>query len=257
MNDKCKLLNKVHLQLIAALAMLIDHITWVIFPGYPKEVLPIILHIIGRLAFPIFAFFIAEGYYYTHNKNKYMLRILILALISHVPYMMASITFQQYGWLSLIPFATGNGINRFLNQGSVLFSYFIGLVMLKVSDSDKIKNYLKPLIILLLCIFSFPCDWSCIGSLVVLSIATNRGKPLKQILWSMLWIIMYAIVYYFNLDKLYGILQLGVIIAIPVLCLYNGSKSKNEVINKIMKFFLYIFYPLHLLLIGLFYIIFK
>ena len=41
-----KPLNKVHLQLIAALAMLIDHITWVVFPGYPAEALPIILHIL-------------------------------------------------------------------------------------------------------------------------------------------------------------------------------------------------------------------
>lgn len=243
--------NKVHLQLIAAIAMLTDHLTWILFPGYPTDALPIILHIIGRLAFPIFAFFIAEGYHYTRNKNKYMLRVLILAIISHVPYMMASVTFQKYGWLSLIPFATGCGIERFLNQGTVLFPYFIGLVMLRVNDNEKIKGWLKPFIILGLCVFSFPGDWSCIGSLVVLSIGSCRGKPLLQILWSYLWIFCYAVVYFFALDKVYAAIQLATILVVPLLYFYNGKKSESRIINQIMRYFLYVFYPLHLLILGI------
>lgn len=246
-----KVFNKVHLQIIAAIAMLVDHLTWIIFPGYPTEPLPIILHVIGRLAFPIFAYFIAEGYHYTHDKKKYALRILIFALISHVPYMMASITFQKYGWLSLVPFATGTGITRFLNQGSVLFAYFIGLIMLFVNDSTKLKEWQKVLIILLLCVVSFPCDWSCIGSLVVLSIGSNRGKPLKQIIWSLVWVSCYAVVYIFALDMVYGFIQFGVVLAIPFLALYNGMKSKYPMVNKVMRYFFYIFYPLHLLVLGI------
>lgn len=246
-----KILNKIHLQIIAALAMAIDHTAWLIFPGYPTEPLPIILHIIGRLAFPIFAYFIAEGYHYTRNEKKYALRILILAIISHVPYMMASVTFQNYGWMSLIPFATGNGIGRFLNQGSVLFSYFIGLIMLFVNDSQKLKNWLKILIILGLCLLSFPCDWSCIGSLVVLSIGSNRGKPFKQILWCALWVVCYALVYIFAINTIYGIIQFGTILTIPLIAMFNGKKSKSEKVNKIMRYFFYIFYPLHLLVLGI------
>lgn len=246
-----KVLNKVHLQIIAAIAMLVDHLTWIIFPGYPTEPLPIILHVIGRLAFPIFAYFIAEGYHYTHDKKKYALRILIFALISHVPYMMASITFQKHGWLSLVPFATGTGITRFLNQGSVLFAYFIGLIMLFVNDSTKLKEWQKVLIILLLCVASFPCDWSCIGSLVVLSIGSNRGKPLKQIIWSLVWVSCYAVVYIFALDMVYGFIQFGVVLVIPFLALYNGMKSKYPMVNKVMRYFFYIFYPLHLLVLGI------
>lgn len=246
-----KPLNKIYLQLIAIIAMTVDHLTWLFFPGYSLNPVAIILHIIGRLAFPIMAFFIAEGYHYTHNKTKYIIRILIFALISHVPYMMQSMPFKEYGWLSLIPFATGTGIGRFLNQASVLWAYFIGLLMLVVCDSEKLKSWQKTLIVIALCFVSFPADWSCIGSMVVLSIGTNRGKPLTQILMSMFYVGLYALVYFFALDKVYGLLQLLVIISVPVLFFYNGKKSSNEKVNKVFKWFFYIYYPLHLLVIGL------
>ena len=248
-------LNKAVLQIIAAIAMTVDHLAWFFFPGYPRDALPILLHVFGRLAFPIFAFFIAEGYHYTRNKNRYMLRILLFAALSHVPYMFASNQFLEYGPLCFIPFATGNGIGRFLNQGSVLFSYFIGLAMLRVNDSPKFKEWQKVIIVLFLCLFSFPCDWSCIGSLVVLSIGSNRGKPIKQIVWSFVWILLYGLVYSLALDWVYGIIQLGVVLALPLLFLYNGQKSNHPFVNRFMRHFLYLYYPLHLTAIGLLYLL--
>ena len=122
--------------------------------------------------------------------------------------------------------------------------------MLMVNDSKRIKEWIKPFIILVLCVFSFPADWSCIGSLVVLSIGSNRGKPIKQILWSLLWIIMYALVYIFSMDLTYGLIQFGVFLTIPLLALYNGQKSKSIKLNKVMRWFFYIYYPLHLLILG-------
>ncbi len=246
-----KILNKVHLQIIAIIAMTIDHIAWLIFPGYPTDIIPLLMHIIGRLAFPIMAYFIAQGYYYTRNRRKYLLRIFIFALISHVPYMLQSIAFKEYGFLSLIPFATGSGINRFLNQTSVLWAYFIGLLMIMVDESKRLNNFIKVVLVMLLCLLAFPADWSCIASLVILSIATNKDKPLKQILWSMFYVSLYALIYALSIDVFYGILQLGVILAIIPLYFYNGKKSNNEKVNKVMKWFFYIYYPLHLLILGL------
>lgn len=248
---KMKKLNKIHLQIIAIIAMSIDHIAWFAFPGYPQEALPIIMHIIGRLAFPIMAYFIAEGYQYTHNQKKYLLRIFIFALISHIPYMLQSSAFKEYGFLSLIPFATGEGINRFLNQTSVLWAYFIGLLMLMVNDSSKINKYLKVLLIILLAILAFPSDWSCIASLVILSIATNRNQPIKQIIWSMFYVTLYTVIYAVFIDTIYGIIQLGVVLALIPLWFYNGKKSDNEKVNKVMKWFFYVYYPLHLLVLGI------
>jgi len=250
-NYNYKKLNKVHLELLAALFMLIDHITWLLFKGYDTNILPISLHIVGRMAFPIFAFFIAEGYFYTRNKNKYILRIFIFSLISHIPYMLCSVTFQKYGWLSLIPFATGDGIDRFLNQGSVLFPYFIGLLMLKVYDNNNLNSMKKLLITTILALLAFPFDWSSIAPMVVLAIGTNRYKPLKQIINSYFWIIIYALVYFFAINKIYGLIQLATILALIPLYFYNGRKSDNPKVNKIMKYFLYLFYPIHLLIIGI------
>ncbi|MBR6552622.1 MAG: hypothetical protein IKT89_07260, partial [Clostridia bacterium] len=60
------------LKIIAMFSMLLDHIGKVLLPQYP------ILQIIGRLAFPIFAFMIAEGCFYTKNKTRYFLTIFLL-----------------------------------------------------------------------------------------------------------------------------------------------------------------------------------
>ena len=50
--------------------MTIDHIAWMLFPGYPNEIVPLILHIVGRLTSPIMYYFIAEGYHYTKQKGN-------------------------------------------------------------------------------------------------------------------------------------------------------------------------------------------
>lgn len=69
---KNKLLDSNQLKIIAIVAMTVDHIAWMLFPGYPREALPVIMHIIGRLTCPIMCYFIAEGYHYTKNIKKYI-----------------------------------------------------------------------------------------------------------------------------------------------------------------------------------------
>ena len=57
-----KKLNSNHLKLIAIIAMTIDHLTWLAFPGCQKIWYVMLLHIVGRLTAPIMWFFIVEGY---------------------------------------------------------------------------------------------------------------------------------------------------------------------------------------------------
>lgn len=96
-----KSLNSNQLKLIAVLAMIFDHLLWVIKPGYNNGTIVLLLHLIGRIVAPIFCFFIAEGAYYTKDRKKYLIRLLIFAVISHFAYCFA------FG-INFIPFKNWN-----------------------------------------------------------------------------------------------------------------------------------------------------
>ena len=238
-------LNSNALKMIAIIAMTIDHIAWLVFPDYPHEVLPVILHIIGRLTCPIMCYFIAEGYHYTKNIRKYTCRLFVFAVISHFAYIFASADFVDRK--SFIPFYYGN----ILNQTSVIWPLAWGLVMLRIVNSEKIpKQWVKTVLILLICLVTFPSDWSCIASLCILAFGTNRGKLKTQSVWLIIYVAIYAAVYCFAIDWVYGLVQMGVVLAIPFIKLYNGKRGKSPRINKFMKWFFYIYYPLHLAILG-------
>ena len=65
-----KSLNGNQLKVIALFAMTIDHAASVIWPNYPTDWWILLIHIIGRMAAPIFWYFVAEGWHYTHNRKK-------------------------------------------------------------------------------------------------------------------------------------------------------------------------------------------
>lgn len=243
--QKYKILNSNELKLVAIIAMTVDHIAWAMFDGYPTAPLPIFMHIIGRLTCPIMCYFIAEGYHYTKNINKYTFRLFAFAFISHFAYIFASNAFVDFK--SFIPFYYGD----FLNQTSVMWSLAWGLVMLRIADSKKVKLTCKVLLVILICIITLPSDWSCIASLCIMAIGTNSDNLKKQMAWMIFYVALYSLVYFFAIDKVYGVLQMGVILSIPIIAMYNGSRGKNEKINKFMKWFFYIFYPAHLFVIGL------
>lgn len=242
---KSKILDSNQLKLIAIIAMTVDHIAWAMFDGYPTALLPLVMHIIGRLTCPIMCYFIAEGYHYTRNINKYTFRLFAFAFVSHFAYIFASNDFVDFK--SFIPFYYGN----FLNQTSVMWSLAWGLLMLRIADSKRIKSIYKVLLVILICIITLPSDWSCIAALCIMAIGTNRGDFRKQMSWMIFYVALYSLVYFFAIDKAYGILQMGVVLSIPVIAMYNGERGKNPKINKFMKWFFYIFYPAHLFVIGL------
>ncbi len=243
--EKYKKLNANTIKLIAIIAMTIDHITWMIFPGYPTDFIPVLLHITGRITCPVMCYFIAEGYHYTRNVQKYTRRLFLFAFISHFAYVFASANFVD--WKSFIPCYYGS----VLNQTSVMWPLAWGLVMLRVANSQKIqKNSIKTILIILICLVSFPSDWSCVASLCILAFGTNRGKTSTQMLWMIFYVAIYAVVYFFAIDKVYGLLQMAVVFAIPIIMMYNGQRGKNQKWNSIMKWLFYIYYPLHLFIIG-------
>ena len=239
-----KTLSANRIKTIAILAMTIDHIAWLLFPGYSRELLPILMHITGRITCPIMCYFIAEGYHHTKDLAKYTRRLFLFALISHFAYVFSSERFVD--WRSFIPFFDG-GI---LDQTSVMWPLAWGLVMLRVAYSEKIRSFAKPLLVILICLITLPSDWSCIASLWILAFGTNRGRLKTQMAWMLFYGAMYALVYCLALDPLYGLIQMAVVLAIPILMCYNGRRGNSRTQNKLMKWLFYIYYPLHLFVIG-------
>ena len=121
-NTKQKGFNGNQLKLFAIIAMTIDHLTSVIWPGYHYEWWIIALHIIGRLTAPTMWFMIAEGYHYTRNVKKYITRLFLFAVVSHFAYNFA------FG-IPFIPFKTG-----VFNQTSVMWPLAWGVVALVMFD---------------------------------------------------------------------------------------------------------------------------
>lgn len=231
-----KKLNSNHLKMIAIIAMTIDHAADLMYPGFPANPAAIFLHIIGRLTAPIMWFFICEGYHYTRNIKKYMLRLLVFAIISHFAYCFA------FG-INVIPFSTG-----VFNQTSVIYPLFMSVLVMWLQDTElKINNFVKSIIIFILVWSAFPADWSCIAVLAIMGMYKNRENLKKQMLSMMIWVIVYAIVSFFFVNRVYGIIQLFVFLVYPLLKQYNGQRGKA----KWTKWLFYIYYPAHLVIVGI------
>ena len=230
-------INSNQLKTIAIIAMTIDHLVSVIWPGYPKDWWIIVLHIIGRLTAPTMWFLIAEGYHYTRNVKKYIGRLFLFAIISHFAYNFA------FG-IPFIPFQTS-----VFNQTSVIWSLAWGVVAIALTDEKNfaLKGWQKSVLVMIICVITFCSDWSCIAVLAILAIYGNRGNLKKQVSGMMICVLMYAVIYFLFIDKVYGIIQLFVIICVPFIKQYNGERGKW----KGMKWFFYLYYPAHLIVCGI------
>lgn len=228
------------LKLIAIIAMLIDHIAWAFVPA--ATVLGQVMHIIGRITAPIMAYFISEGFYHTRNVKRYALRLGTFALISHIPY--------YYFMNGKLPISFTHGFQLKI-QTSVIYTLFLGLISLIIWNSEKIDERLKVFLIILICIIAIPGDWSFITVLWILFFNINRNNPDKQIssfvIISIPVMASPLIMLFNNYDGWYTqAFHIGIPLAIPLLKKYNGKPGGR----KNSKWLFYIFYPLHLLILG-------
>lgn len=227
--------NSNQLKIIAILAMALDHVISVVYPNYPRDWWILVCHLVGRLTAPIMWFFIAEGYHYTRNVKRYAGRLFLFAGISHFAYNFA------FG-IPFLPFQTS-----IFNQTSVIWSLAWGLVSLVILNDGRLKEWHKMAMLIGICLLTFCSDWSCIAVMAIVSIGSNRGNFKKQMSGMMFYVLLYAVVYFLFIDRVYGILQLGTALTIPLLRRYNGQRGTW----KGMKWFFYLYYPLHLVVCGL------
>ena len=231
-----KKLNSNHLKIIAIVAMTIDHIADLLYPGMPSIFISNVMHIIGRLTAPIMFFFICEGYHYTKDVKKYISRLFIFALISHFAYCFA------FG-INFIPFSTGN----IFNQTSIMWTLAWAVVALHiVHGKNNLKEWQKWLLIVLINLITFSSDFSSIAVMTILFMYDRRGNLKSQMICMMAWLSLYALISYLFVSKTYGLIAMTAILVYPLLKNYNGQRGKV----KWLKWFFYLYYPLHLIIIG-------
>lgn len=213
-NDKKIVLNQDTqlLKLIAVITMVIDHIGAILFPNI------IILRVIGRISFPLFAFSTFIGYFKTKDLKKYLLRLFILAVISQPIYMIA---FERY-YLSL----------------NVFFSLIFELIIIYLLDKKKWWYIPFPVILM----FLLNANYSAHLLILIPIFYYTRSKDFLFALSMITFYFNYAVSYSTSGSFPVTMYAFG-IFALPLMLI----KTKSNI--KINKWFYYIFYPVHLLIL--------
>ena len=243
--NKIGILSGSSLKIIACILMAVDHIGLEIFPRYT------IFRIIGRLAFPLFAFFIAEGCKYTKNKLKHFLTIFSLGAILFVFYLIYM--GEAYG-------------NIFLTFSvSILLIYLLQFVKRQIfADRKQVIKILSLLSFIASLVFTyFIClkvhfEYGYVGILVPVIVSLfdftklNVSDKLRRLDTFPVTLILFTLsLILLGVFGRMSDIQFYCFLSVPIVALYNGKPG-----NKNMKYIFYIFYPTHLVLIeGIAYLI--
>lgn len=208
--------------------MLIDHIGAILIPIHTDTYL--IFRSIGRLAFPLFCFVLVEGLHHTRSVKKYLIRLGIFALISEIPFDLA--------------FSDDIRTGLYLQQ-NVFFTLFIGLLTIYLmsllnSNFQKkqlINGLLQSSIIIIGCAVAIllHTDYTFMGILLIVSFYLFREN--KVLLALFLFLITNFTGFYLE-----GLATLSILFILA----YNGKKGPEG-----NKYFFYVFYPAHILLLYL------
>ena len=202
------------LKWIAVLTMVIDHVGAILFPDQ------IWMRVIGRVAFPVYAYCLAEGFRYTSDYRRYLGRLALFAILSEIPFDLAF-----YG----VPFS-------FAHQ-NVFFTLTLGLILLWVLERCREQLLLCAGAFAVLCFLAqaLHMDYGAGGLLMVFAFYLAQQGTSPWIGW--------GIFVFINLFGYAGGVQWAAILALLPIGLYSGKAGKRK-----QRFFYWI-YPLHLLLL--------
>lgn len=230
-------LSNSNLKLLAIIFMLIDHIAATSsYLYFEHHSLYLIMRIIGRLAFPIFAFLLVEGFLHTRNRYKYLLRLSIFAIISEVPFDLAF--YGSYYELS---------------HQNVFFTLSIGLIALILFDKYVQEDFSKAFMyLILMCLLALilMTDYNAIGVLIIFAFYYYR-KDFKKLTFALIVLnslfVLEPLVTSLNNGTFYFgiVIQLFAVFALFFIKMYNHERGYS------LKYLFYIFYPAHLLILYL------
>lgn len=223
------------LRYIAFGAMLLDHLYVTVFPGQ------LWMNCTGRIAFPLFAFELVQGYIHTRDLRRYAARLLILALLSEIPFNMAvgaSLLFPQ--------------------RQNVVWTLLAGLAVCLCADRLAAERtvsgrlpYLPGLLGALLLPGLLMTDYGTDGVMLILLFwLTRSGGVLCGVLQAAVMFVMWQFMFTgrtlpigaFELQT-----QCFALLSLPLIWLYNGRRSMH---GRVPQCAAYAFYPVHLLILG-------
>ena len=230
-----KVLNRDAIKYIAMFTMLLNHIANMFMTS--GTVLYEVLEDIGYFTAPVMCFFLVEGFDYTSSRTKYGQRLIVFAVISQIPYRLA---FQS----------------DMLNMFYTLLCCFLILVSLELVVTPVYKAF----VCVLLIIATAAGTWSFAAPICTMLLYYSKNSRVKT---ALSFGATYAVFVPFNIHKYmydvpgnwtlyavkHGLLSgVGILAAaLVILVFYNGQRAKHA--QNFSKWFFYIFYPAHLLVL--------
>lgn len=226
--DKLRIFSGAQLKYIAFLSMLADHVNKaLIYPFLSGEgILQRIsdaFDILGRIAFPLFAFFLVEGFFKTGNRKKYLASLLIFGIISEIPFDMAL-----------------SGVFFEPNSNNIMFTLALMLITIWTIDilKEKMQNMSK--------YTWYPVSFVIVGIMCIISMVTGLDYEYHAIMIGYLFYIFYnKRVFAIFLGYLAIFKEVWSLLGFSLILTYNGKRGKQN------KLFNYCFYPVHLLILGI------
>lgn len=237
------------IKIIAVICMTIDHICKLVpsaigtapyitltTPWFSITITAMI-SLLGRIAFPLFAFCLSEGCRHTKDFEKYLRRLFLFAAISEIPF--------DYMFF---------GRTVYLWHQNVMWTFFLSVLAVYLYNSLKRNSFLA-----LFAVFAtsavaycFKTDYGSVGVLLVFVLYVSKSKPIK-----LLGAALVLLLYYAYFKGLYIPLTSGepiptdliseliaALSSVIIMAFYNGKQGAK------LKWFFYIYYPLHILLLG-------
>lgn len=214
-------LNNNQLKIIAMISMLVDHVGEALFPGV------VIFKGIGRIAFPIFAFMIAEGCYYTKNRARYLMLVAGLGIACQTVFLV----FKGSWYMGILITFSLSIITIYSLDGLIKNS----TTKVKIISTIALLFVVFATIVLPLIFKRYSLDYGIYGVVLPVLVYYSPNKLLK--LLSTTLVVTALFIVYKSFHWCY-------IFALPLLFLYNGKRGKAN-----LKYVFYIFYPSHLAII--------
>ncbi len=227
-------MNRQQIKMLAIAAMTLDHIALVFVPS--GSIFYYVMRLIGRLTVPLMTFMLAEGFRYTHSRQKYLLRLVAFALIS------------QPFYFGLAFGRTPASALEYDTHWNVMFTLAVALVSLMLLES-KIPT-IPRLVLVGMCISLAQFgDWSyMIPVWAIIFHAFRDDKRRSAALFTIVSLVLQTLIWLPQYDNLAAFsYQYGTLLSMIPIMLYCYNRKRGNVLKKnLNRWSFYVYYPLHM-----------